>query len=160
MKFDWAEKLLNGVEDYLEELSADDSMEVPAIFSKEDYRDIVNRSIKQRRGQKSFREKLIKSHPKCAITKCGIIDILEAAHIFPYRNSSHNHISNGILLRADIHTLFDLNLIAINPCNFIIKIAVNLKNTEYEALEGIMIDVKHPISNEAISERWDSFSKI
>ncbi|QXB59582.1 HNH endonuclease [Pantoea agglomerans] len=160
VRTDWALSLLNGVENYLEELSSDDSMEAPALFSKEDYRDVVNRSIKQRRGQKSFREKLIKSHPQCAISKSKIVDILEAAHIFPYRNKTHNHISNGMLLRADLHTLFDLNLIAINPSDMTLRIAKNLEKSEYANLDKKKIDIKHQISIEAIIERWKLFHYI
>ncbi|ADU70729.1 HNH endonuclease [Pantoea sp. At-9b] len=158
VKLEWAKNLLNGVDDHLEELSPDESMEAPAIFSKEDYRDIVNRSIKQRRGQKSFRENLIKSHPKCAVTRSEIIDILEAAHIFPYRNSSHNHISNGLLLRADIHTLFDLNLIAINPNDLTVEISKILEKTEYKNFERVKLELNHSISIEALLERWELFS--
>ncbi len=40
---------------------------------------------------------------------------VEAAHIRPYRGEEDNHIENGLLLRADIHTLFDLDLLGINP---------------------------------------------
>ncbi|MGV1165860.1 hypothetical protein ACV6DN_01715 [Enterobacter asburiae] len=32
-----------------------------------------------------------------------------------YRNDSHNHISNGLLLRNETHTLYDLNHVVINP---------------------------------------------
>jgi HNH endonuclease len=35
------------------------------------------------------------------------LDILEAAHISPYRGEEDNHPENGLLLRADLHTLFD-----------------------------------------------------
>jgi predicted restriction endonuclease len=40
---------------------------------------------------------------------------LEAAHIIPYCLTQDNRILNGLLLRADIHTLFDFNLVVIDP---------------------------------------------
>lgn len=57
---------------------------------------------------------------KCAISGETNINILEAAHIDPFNNSSPEHrykddISNGILLRIDIHKLFDTHYIAIKP---------------------------------------------
>ena len=51
----------------------------------------------------------------------SISETLEAAHIIPYKGSSTNHIQNGILLRADIHTLFDLDLLRIDE-NYLIHL--------------------------------------
>lgn len=50
---------------------------------------------------------------KCAITGCDISEALEAAHIDPFENPSQHHPSNGVLLRRDLHALFDRGLIAI-----------------------------------------------
>ncbi|HZZ18730.1 MAG TPA: HNH endonuclease signature motif containing protein, partial [Opitutaceae bacterium] len=70
--------------------------------------------IVRRRGQKEFRESLLVAYDqRCAITNCDAVDALEAAHIIPYQGSATNNVTNGLLLRADIHTLFDLGLIAI-----------------------------------------------
>lgn len=41
--------------------------------------------------------------------------MLEAAHISPYRGENDKHPENGLLLRSDVHTLFDLDLIGIEP---------------------------------------------
>ncbi|RZM24778.1 MAG: HNH endonuclease, partial [Pedobacter sp.] len=70
--------------------------------------------ITARRGQKSFRDKLLKAYEyKCAVTGCDVIATLEACHIMPYNGDYTNHIQNGILLRSDIHVLFDLGLLTI-----------------------------------------------
>lgn len=42
-----------------------------------------------------------------------VVETLEAAHIVPYQGPGTNHSLNGLLLRADLHTLFDLGLLAI-----------------------------------------------
>lgn len=90
--------------------------EEPYQANNKDEREIALRAIKLRRGQQDFRKKLLERYDKtCVITGCKIIDILEAAHIRPYRGKNDNNPSNGLLLRADIHTLFDLNLVAIEP---------------------------------------------
>ncbi len=44
---------------------------------------------------------------RCAVTNCDIEDVLEAAHISPYNGPSTDQVYNGLLLRTDIHTLFD-----------------------------------------------------
>ncbi|PQV63440.1 HNH endonuclease, partial [Abditibacterium utsteinense] len=85
------------------------------IGGSEDFEERIPVSIKRRRGQANFRNSLRGAYnDTCAITKCNSHHALEAAHISPYRNVSSNSITNGILLRADIHSLFDLNLIAID----------------------------------------------
>ena len=73
----------------------------------------VLKSIAQRQGQSRFRRQLLDAYDyRCAVTGCDIPQVLEAASIIP--DSQNNDVTNGLLLRADIHTLFDLNLIAID----------------------------------------------
>lgn len=81
-------------------------------------REKLYRLIVARRGQKKFRNSLLKAYKNtCAVTGCQFEEILEAAHIVPYSESGEvlSIVSNGILLRADLHTLFDLNLLKIHP---------------------------------------------
>jgi HNH endonuclease len=100
-----------------------------------DARDRINRSIAIRRGQQTFRSKLIGAYEgKCAITGCDVIDLLEAAHIQPYRGSHTNHVQNGLLLRTDIHTLFDCRLIAIEPATMTVVLAPRLLRSSYKIL--------------------------
>ena len=81
-----------------------------------DARERIKTTITQRRGQRGFRDALIAAYGgKCPITGISTLHILEAAHIFPYLGSSTNVTSNGLLLRADIHTLFDCRLLAVHP---------------------------------------------
>ncbi|MEP0885214.1 pentapeptide repeat-containing protein [Trichocoleus sp. ST-U3] len=76
----------------------------------------LRKFIQKRQGQEKFRKKLIEAYQgRCAITGCEIKGVLEAAHVKPYCISKDNSLGNGILLRSDFHTLFDLNLIRINP---------------------------------------------
>ena len=81
-----------------------------------DRRFVIERQIRARRGQQQFREALRQRYSDhCVVSGCPIVAILEAAHISPYRGDDDNHPQNGLLLRADIHTLFDLNLLGIEP---------------------------------------------
>ena len=76
----------------------------------------VLNSILTRRGQQEFRKELLRVYKgRCAITDCDAEPVLEAAHIVPHSETQSYAITNGILLRADIHTLFDLFLLSINP---------------------------------------------
>jgi len=81
-----------------------------------DRRQIVERQIRERRGQQHFRDALRKRYgDRCLVTGCEVLAVLEAAHIKPYRGEDDNHPGNGLLLRADIHTLFDLDLLGVEP---------------------------------------------
>lgn len=81
-----------------------------------DSRQAVMRQIRVRRGQRTFRQALRARYGnQCMITGCQLLDIIEAAHILPYRGDADNHPENGLLLRADLHTLFDLDLVGIEP---------------------------------------------
>ncbi len=50
----------------------------------------------------------------CAITKEKTLPILEAAHIRPYKDGGAHEVTNGLLLRRDIHRLFDLGYVTIS----------------------------------------------
>ena len=68
-----------------------------------------------RQCQPAFRNALMDAYERrCAITGCTIDAVLEAAHISPYRGIKTNHVTNGLLLRADIHTMFDCGLIKVH----------------------------------------------
>jgi len=70
--------------------------------------------VAQRQGQRGFRQTLLGAYGgRCSVTGYDASDALEAAHIIPYRGPVTNHPSNGLLLRADFHTLFDFGLVAV-----------------------------------------------
>lgn len=97
-----------------------------------DAKEKTSTNIAKRRGQKSFRDELLDNYKgKCAITGSSAEEVLEAAHIVPYNGEETNHIQNGILLRADLHLLFDLGLICIQPETYKIIVKKRLRNTEY-----------------------------
>jgi hypothetical protein len=89
----------------------------------------VMREIATRRGQPEFRKALIQAYGRCAISGCEDMEALEAAHIKPYAEQPDYRTSNGILLRADIHTLFDLRLISVEPQTGVVVVAIALGPT-------------------------------
>lgn len=69
---------------------------------------------KVRLGQGAFRVLVTDAYNKrCSITGEKTLPVLEAAHIKPYALSGPNFISNGLLLRSDMHKLFDTGYITI-----------------------------------------------
>ncbi len=110
--------------------------------------------INERKGQSEFRSKLLHAYNnKCAVTGCDAVDALEAAHIYPYRGEQTNHITNGLLLRADIHSLFDQLLLSISN-NYEIILHDSIRNGYYGELHDSFISLpedknSHP-SKEAL----------
>ena len=101
-----------------------------SLVNLKDSREKVLTSICQRRGQKTFRANLLKVYGgRCSITDCNAQEALEAAHIHPYMGEYTNCTNNGLLLRADIHTLFDLYLISIHPDSKKVVVSSKLDNT-------------------------------
>lgn len=94
------------------------------------------RPIVLREGQGEFRAGVLAAYGhRCAMTGCAVTEILEAAHIKPYRGAASNRVDNGLLLRADIHTLFDKGHIWLDN-DLVICVSNKLRGSEYEALEG------------------------
>lgn len=108
--------------------------------SVEDQRRRVLRSVVQRRGQPKFRKALIEVYGgRCAISGCAMVDLLEAAHVYPYKDGVTNDVSNGLLLRADLHTLFDLRLISTDPDTSQVVGCAALQGSEYAGYLGISL---------------------
>ncbi len=103
----------------------------------EDARKHVIASLAARQGQQKFRNTLKAAYRStCAMTGCSVSQVLEAAHIMGYRGKHTNHIQNGLLLRADIHTLFDLGLIGIDPSTWTIVLHRCMQDGPYRGLHG------------------------
>lgn len=125
----------------LEQLTLDEQQQLDAnAFNPGNILDARQRTVAaivRRQGQSTFREALLQSYQgRCAITGCDVVAVLEAAHIAPYLGPETNNPANGLLLRADIHTLFDLGLIAIDSATMTVLIAPSLANSSYQELAG------------------------
>ncbi|HFX0377832.1 TPA: HNH endonuclease signature motif containing protein [Klebsiella pneumoniae] len=152
--FEWA----NNIFDDLIQLTPTEADCEVTPLDVEDQRKAVLRQIKQRRGQKAFRDSLLAQTAKCAVSSCEIVDILEAAHITAYKNDTHNHVSNGLLLRCDIHTLYDLDLFAIDPDSLNIYFAPQINDEEYTRFHGKKLLVTYKVNRGALLERWTRFT--
>jgi hypothetical protein len=130
----------------------------------EDARKRCLAAIVIRQGQSAFREKLLVAyHRRCPVTGCDVPAALEAAHIVPYCGPETNNVTNGLLLRGDIHTLFDLGLMALDPSSHRVLISKRLEGSHYASLDGKVITpslpenrAEHP-SQEALKSRLADF---
>ena len=81
---------------------------------------------KHRLGQGAFRVLVTDAYQRrCAVTGEKTLPVLEAAHIKPYSEDGPHLTSNGILLKSDVHTLFDKGYITIDE-NFTVDVSPRL----------------------------------
>ncbi len=123
--------------------------------------DFAAEAIRARRGRTDLRRELLEaSGSRCAATGPCVADVLEVAFISPFPAGGVHDAANAILLRSDVHTLWDLDLIGLQPGTMRFAVAPSLLETPHGRLAGRemlgRIDGTRP-SEEAIAERWAGF---
>lgn len=74
------------------------------------------RVVLPRLGQGTFRVAVTQAYERsCAVTHEHSLPVLEAAHIRPWGDGGPHRVSNGLLLRADVHRLFDAGYVTVTP---------------------------------------------
>lgn len=120
-----------------------------------------SRLVTERKGQGNFRAIITTAYSnKCCITNETTPELLEAAHIQPYFDENSNHVKNGLLLRVDLHKLYDNGLLYIDE-SFKIHISPEVKSEYYQKLNGTTIRLPensnlHP-SKEALKSKKFEF---
>jgi putative restriction endonuclease len=72
--------------------------------------------IQPRLGQGVFRLAVTDAYGRaCAVTNEHSLPALEAAHIKPYAEGGEHEVRNGLLLRSDLHRLFDRGYVTVTP---------------------------------------------
>jgi len=72
----------------------------------------------------------------------------------PYRGIHTNDLDNGLLLRADVHTLFDRGLLRIDPANGQIQIDAALEASVYQDLDGKLVRNWQRLREDALKWPW------
>jgi putative restriction endonuclease len=104
---------------------------------------------KRRLGQGTFRILITDSYERrCAVTKEKALPVLEAAHIRPVSEGGEHRVDNGLLLRSDIHALFDRGYVTVTP-EFRFRASTHLKTDfdngeHYRRFEGEEISLPRP----------------
>ena len=118
----------------------------PAGLQDERDRRLVEAAVRE--GQDRFRSALMDAYGSaCAITGYNAVETLQAAHIYPYRGPATNRVSNGLLLRADIHVLFDRGAIAVHETSMEVLIKPHLEVTQYASLAGEKLRRPHKLAD-------------
>jgi len=119
-----------------------------------------DRKVDVRPEQSAFRNRALRVYSRaCAVTRLACVDALEAAHIWTYEKHRDNTDGNCLLLRRDLHILFDRNLIGLAPDGRV-HFATKELEAHYHAPEAPPVTWKagspapYP---EAIRKRWEEF---
>ena len=97
---------------------------------------------RHRLGQGAFRALVTQSYQRrCAFTRERVLPTLEACHIRPAARGGAHALSNGLLLRADVHALFDAGYLGVHPKTMQIQASPRLQDdfqngVEYRELNG------------------------
>lgn len=102
--------------------------------------------VRPRLGQGGFRVSVMDAYGRaCAVTTEHSLPVLDAAHIRPYADHGDHDVRNGLLLRSDIHRLFDRGYVTVTP-DLVFKVSPRLRDDyangkTYYALEDRRIVV-------------------
>ena len=92
-------------------------------------------------GQGAFRLVVTDAYQRrCAVTGERTLPALDAAHIRPYSEGGEHAVPNGLLLRRDIHCLFDLGYVTVTP-EHVFEVSKRIRDEfengrDYYALQG------------------------
>lgn len=83
--------------------------------------------VTPRMGQGAFRVMVTDAYGRrCAVTGEKALPTLEAAHIRPVSAGGVHRLDNGLLLRSDVHALFDAGYVSVTP-KYAIRVSRRLK---------------------------------
>lgn len=96
------------------------------------------RIVRVRIGQMEFRARLLGVFGEvCAFTGRQPREVLEAAHLYSFAERGRHEVGGGLLMRRDLHRLFDLGFITVDPDSLEIGISAELRgHRDYAALLG------------------------
>ncbi|GIG85485.1 HNH endonuclease [Plantactinospora endophytica] len=106
----------------------DEPNPMPAPAEQAEGRRRRKAEVTVRQGQPDFRRQLFQAYDgRCAISGCNVDAALQAAHISPYDGPATNTVSNGLLLRADLHNIFDRGLLWIDD-DYRVRLAASVRD--------------------------------
>jgi putative restriction endonuclease len=118
--------------------------DVPQISDQDQARYGAPTLIAPRLGQGAFRVAVTEAYGRqCAITNGKVLPALDADHIKPYGEGGFHAKSNGILLRKDIHSIFDAGYVTVKD-DFTFSVSKKVKEVfnngeEYLRLQGAAV---------------------
>lgn len=123
--------------------------------------------VRPRMGQGHFKRAVAQAYgSRCAVTASATFPSLEAAHIRPFADGGAHAVSNGLLLRTDVHRLYDRGYLSIDP-DLRLRVSPQLREHGWNGVEfydreasGFKIavpqDPAHAPSREALAWHFEA----
>jgi hypothetical protein len=115
---------------------------------------------KRRRGQQEFRLSLLAAiGPSCFVSGSNPAFVLEAAHIRPFAKFESHFLSGGLLLRRDLHALFDRSMLRIDPTKWQVEVSPEIKAfPSYQSfhLQKVVPPAANPPNAEWLAEHYSA----
>jgi putative restriction endonuclease len=84
--------------------------------------------VQPRLGQGTFRTLIADTYQRrCAVTGERALPALDAAHIRSVQSGGRHLVNNGLLLRSDVHRLFDAGYVTVTPDDHRFRVSSRLK---------------------------------
>ena len=141
-------------------------IEMPTGFAEETERFGEPTLIRPRLGQGAFRLVVTEAYQRrCAVTGERTLPVLDAAHIRPYSEGGEHSVANGLLLRRDIHSLFDLGYVTVTP-DHVFEVSPRIREEfengrDYYALHGrsLFVPPRDELCPDATALEWHNNRK-
>lgn len=111
-----------------------------------------------RPNQARFRKAVLQACERCVITNVAMPEVLEAAHIKPYKYNGEDTVANGFAMRMDIHLLFDAGHLRISEAGEV-QLSTRAR-MDYGATVPPRIVLPDYTNKEFLRWRWDNYNGI
>ena len=115
-------------------------------------------SGRRRKYQTRFRREVLGKTPRCIITNVTMPEVLEAAHIIPFKYHGEDTRANGFAMRLDIHQLFDSGHLRINANGGVFL--TDRARMDYGALIPPCIQMPDWINRDFVRWRWENYNGV
>ena len=118
----------------------------------------VQTANRRRPNQARFRHAVLGEHPRCIITNVTMPEVLEAAHIVPFKYHGEDTIANGFTMRMDIHQLFDSGHLRINVRGEVFL--TDRVRMDYGALIPPLVRIPDVVNPDFVRWRWENYNGV
>lgn len=154
--------ILGEIEEIIKEKPKDESLlkALEQIRASEVVSEVERKRVQTSRvarpNQASFRREVLKVCQRCVITNVTMPEVLEAAHIKPFKYNGEDTVANGLAMRTDIHTLFDTGHLRIST-EGVVELSSRAR-MDYGASIPPKIVIPDFTNKEFLRWRWDNYN--
>lgn len=113
---------------------------------------------RRRPNQAKFRRMVLGENPRCIITNVTLPEVLEAAHIIPFKYHGEDSRANGLTMRMDIHQLFDSGHLRIQANGGVML--TDRARMDYGAAIPPIVHLPDWVNRDYVRWRWENYDGV